>query len=696
MHVELNDMEIKDEHIIEAESLLIGGQRFDQYERIPFIKNLDSIDLLAVPGSGKTTALLAKLYCLSKQLPVKNGSGILVLAHTNSAVDEIEKHLKSVCPILFNYPNFVGTIQSFINKFLVYPYYAKTLGKNPLWIDDQAYYRELDYLLSIEYSSEISFFKNNNKSIFFNARFWYDDDFQTIISYGISKDSLKLNVPKKWKNDGTDEVKINKVLEFIKKTKQSLIIRGILHYDDCYYLALKYIKKYPDLIGIIQKRFGYVFIDEMQDLENYQIQIIDQLFSTNNPTTRVQRIGDINQAIYNSSKKVKVQADWKPRNQMYLNNSNRLSNENASIVNYFTLDRQTGDNGNPRFVVNGVRRNSSNIKPHLVVFNDQTKGNLESTFIKLIEDYSLRDLPEAEKYGFKIIGWNARWNDDEESNNKLRLENIFPRLKIKSTSIKENFNSLSKYLQLFDKTKKTLEPARKAILNSLIAILRIENKTHQITIRGRQVNRFYTKEELINVIVKRENNSDYEYFKSKLYEWSFALMVKDQDKEVYLEIKGFILNEFKNWFELDIIPESNDFIGDRYEKIETALPQIDRNVQNEVKIDIGTVHSAKGQTHCATMYIETSYHDYETNKLKVVTQKLTAKKAQEILPNPLLGQEHSYRIDKDIRAKESMKMMYVGFSRPTHLLCFAVLKDNITYNIADYEKAGWKVIDITS
>jgi DNA helicase-2/ATP-dependent DNA helicase PcrA len=114
-------IEIKDKHITEAEQIFINGNEFDKTERIPFIKNLDTIDLLAVPGSGKTTALMAKLYCLSKQLPFKDGSGILVLAHTNSTVDEIEKELKKHCPNLFEYPNFIGTIQSFVNKFLANP-----------------------------------------------------------------------------------------------------------------------------------------------------------------------------------------------------------------------------------------------------------------------------------------------------------------------------------------------------------------------------------------------------------------------------------------------------------------------------------------------------------------------------------------------------------------------------------------------
>ena len=39
-------------------------------------------------------------------------------------------------------------------------------------------------------------------------------------------------------------------------------------------------------------------------------------------------------------------------------------------------------------------------------------------------------------------------------------------------------------------------------------------------------------------------------------------------------------------------------------------------------------------------------------------------------------------------------MMYVGFSRPTHLLCFAVRKRRIN-NIDVYKDNGWAIVDLT-
>src|SRR5690242_3757569 len=92
---------ITDDDIRYAEEVLLpSGSHFDD-ERKHFIKTLSTVDLQAVPGSGKTTVLLAKLLILEKYLPFEDGSGILVLSHTNVAVNEIENKIRQHCPTLF-------------------------------------------------------------------------------------------------------------------------------------------------------------------------------------------------------------------------------------------------------------------------------------------------------------------------------------------------------------------------------------------------------------------------------------------------------------------------------------------------------------------------------------------------------------------------------------------------------------------
>ena len=159
-------MEIE-KYIPQAEKIFLGNGTFDD-ERKTFIKNIETCDLLAVPGSGKTTALIAKLYCIAQNMPFEDGSGILVLAHTNNAVDEIEKKLKKHCPQLFEYPNFVGTIQGFINRFLTIPLYNQKNSNKFKIIEYEDYIKEFDYHLA-HTKEAIAYFKNNNPSIYYSA-----------------------------------------------------------------------------------------------------------------------------------------------------------------------------------------------------------------------------------------------------------------------------------------------------------------------------------------------------------------------------------------------------------------------------------------------------------------------------------------------------------------------------------------------
>jgi DNA helicase II / ATP-dependent DNA helicase PcrA len=682
-------MIIKDEHIREAENLLINGKMFDTNERIPFIKEFNSCDLLAVPGSGKTTVLLAKLYCISKHLPFEDGSGILVLSHTNAAVNEIEKNLKPHCPKLFEYPNFVGTIQSFVNKFLANQACYQKYGSYIRINDNDIYDVEANKFFNslVWKKTEPKGLKNKllgrlnigKDSLSFDEKVENIRKFLKGFELNISERKITFNESTIYSYAGSSQLYY---LE-LETWKESLLKKGILNYKDSFNLGEWYIDNYPKIKIILKNRFSLVFIDEMQDLEQFQIDVIDKIFFEGDSSTIIQRIGDINQAIYNSGKRVKVETDWVPRNQMYLNGSNRLTSENANIVNCFTLDRQKDDKGNPRFIVNGLRQVHEPIKPYLILFDNQSMGRLEEKFKELIKNYSLQNTREGLKYGFKIIGWNAKWADDEDYNNKLRLENIFQSYKKEAKTNKETFDSLSKYIQLFDNNKTTLEAARKAVLNSLIHILRLEEKTYKVKIRGNEFERHYSKNELFNYIVSQENNCDYEYFKKIIFRCSYKLAVKKDYKSVYDILKKFVLEEFKLWYNLPISSETEKFLGDDFERIienEETESTNDR-LDELINVEIDTVHSAKGQTHCATMYVETAYQrpTYESEKI--------IKDA-----NPLLLQEHKCKGKYD---RQALKMMYVGYSRPTHLLCFAALKENIGTDFQPYIDAGWNVVDIT-
>jgi len=277
LNMQQNDnLEITDEDITYAENILLKEWQIFDNERKEFIKNLKTIDLQAVPWSWKTTAILAKLLILENKMPFSDWSGILVLSHTNTAIDEIIEKLWKIAPKLFNFPNFIWTIQEFVNKFLAKPYWINYLDLKFQLIDTE-YYDSLCY-------------------IWYNG--WLDRRWD-------KEDILKKSI-KDWNklfyfNGGNFPLSDNTkpLYKKILKMKSEVLNKWVISYDEAYYYWNLYIKKFPNIIKILQNRFKYVFIDEMQDMQKHQVDILEKIFYEEwNSASKLQRIWDTNQAIY--------------------------------------------------------------------------------------------------------------------------------------------------------------------------------------------------------------------------------------------------------------------------------------------------------------------------------------------------------------------------------------------------------------
>ncbi|MCH7409926.1 UvrD-helicase domain-containing protein [Belliella sp. DSM 111904] len=695
----MRQIEISIEDIREAESLLLDkGESFgdEGSERIAFIRNLKICDLLAVPGSGKTTALLAKLYCLNKHLPFDDNSGILVLAHTNAAIDEIKDKLQQYCPKLFQYPNYIDTVQSFINRYLTVPRFIHKNGVKPYRIDSDFYSSEREKLLdTFTVISEVKHLFNTPKIDWlytYSFREFEEAPRLRIVKSISTDEEVDIKKPKgKSKNyqDWNNQTK-EKVTDNLIKVKTTIWDRGILSYDDSYLFASKHIDDFCELKTLLQKRFKYVFIDEMQDLLKHQIDIIDKIFFTKVSSSIIQRIGDKNQAIYGPSKSVDVESVWETRQDfaqskyidLVLAGTNRLTKEVAQIVDCLVLDRKPDS-----YKVIGKRILEKPVPPVLVVFSKEKKKELPALFKTIIKEHQqAKQIPIFDKYGnqpkFNLIAWSGEWNEErtEKNKDKIRLEDIVPYSR-EIEGKKEFLNSLSDHLLKYDKKKQTLEAIRKSILNGLIHILRLERKTYLSILRQRSINRFYTKSKMIEEI-KERSDFDYDFFKEELYNWCWQTKTGNE-KTAYNKIKDFVLNKFKQWFNLEINSETLAFLGTDFTNGQMLQSEIDVKVEDDLEVNVGTVHSVKGQTHCATMYVETSYYKYETEK--IITPLFLEGH------NCIVGKRDSKGKEIDIRKKEALKMMYVGFSRPTHLLCFAALEENVTCHIDNFKKAGWRI-----
>ena len=91
-----------------------------------------STHLAACPGAGKTQAIVERF--IARPAILGRRRGIALLSFTNAAVDEARSRCVGA-PSLLASPNFVGTIDAFINRFIVAPLYT-TRTKRPATFRD--------------------------------------------------------------------------------------------------------------------------------------------------------------------------------------------------------------------------------------------------------------------------------------------------------------------------------------------------------------------------------------------------------------------------------------------------------------------------------------------------------------------------------------------------------------------------------
>ena len=125
-----------DDEIRAAHDVMLPGKPDFEEDKLAVIRCNESRDIKACPGSGKTTVLLAKLSILSNRMPFADGSGICVLTHTNVAIDEIKARFGGKADVLFSYPNYCGTIQSFVDTFLTIPWFNSYSSHPLVTVDD--------------------------------------------------------------------------------------------------------------------------------------------------------------------------------------------------------------------------------------------------------------------------------------------------------------------------------------------------------------------------------------------------------------------------------------------------------------------------------------------------------------------------------------------------------------------------------
>lgn len=617
---------ITDEDIERVENKF--GISFDD-ESKEFIKCLEPKDIQACPGAGKTTSLVAKLEILSNYMPFSDNSGVLVLTHTNVAVDEIKKKLGANAQKILSYPNHVGTFQSFVNKYLAIPMYIKLFGKKPERIDSD--------IFSLHFQNKFDKVNQYHKNwLQERAEEKFVNVLKFIENLVINDNSIQYN----GRNIITNSSSMFSAIKTITQIPNSIFLGGYLTYEHCYDLAVRYLEEYPQIIELFQKRFKYIFVDEAQDTDDRQFQILNSLFSE----SIIQRIGDNNQAIFNFSGQ-KGNGWQTSENHIEIKNTKRLSKLISDQIIKVALNPQQlcGNEGIP-------------IQPTIFIFD-----NIEDVIPKFSELIIEHELHTHINKCFKVIGAVGKLNDNGHT-----LVNYFPNYSSTGNNSLE-FNTLIEKLANIE--IKNIQPKeyRKIILDIINDYLRIKN----IKIGDK----YFTKTSLLSFLKERREES-YDLFKLNILNITKKLASQECVKD---DIK-ILLQIFLDLFEETLDTDSLCTIIEQYKvDIESKSQKNIYKYENDnihFDINISTIHKVKGETHTATLVVETFNRGYDLfHLLKLLQGKKFA------------GANTNKK-----------KLIYVAMSRATHFLCLAIHREQkngkqITPNdITVLENSGFKVI----
>ena len=632
----------------QAHSLIVS-----EAEQLQFLSNLDSLDLQAAPGCGKTTLTAFKL-CLLASTWRSETLGVCVLSHTNVAKDQIIELLQRDRDgrRFLSYPHFIGTIQGFVDTFLAKPHLLSN-GKDIRAIDDDFFAAAArGAIRSGPYPQLANLINPPNpradvKQIALSAHYTWENEALEVrgLMHG-----QRTNFP-----FGANTASAQQ----FRALKQAISDRGIYMFADMYAFARKHLALHPELIEALRRRFPFVFVDEMQDTSQDQEAFLNGLFAP--PECIVQRIGDVNQRIYSDSSDDEPNAAHFPaEGHLNLPKSMRFGNSIALASAPLTLSAPQNLRGSDQV---------ADHSPRLMLFEEGCVDQVIPRFAEEVVAHVSADV--LDRLPIKAVG--ARRSGDA---------NEFPK-------------RIQCYWSDYDP-----EPARARKATKLIqAVVAIRSKSC-LSWKARSDMLWDSCCELLTrwglKLSDRRPTPGRLLAALKQVEFSIGLRVRS----AILALSSVDLQSQADWdaavLELQTalrvaleLPEPpapataysaygaealpTDEAASKCERANIAVNGV------TIPVDLATIHAVKGETHAATLVLECFHHVHDL---------------KEVLPI-IVGKHDPLRLQNVSSIVPAARRTFVAMTRPRHLVAFAVRKAHIEMHVPHFEAAGWSVIDLT-
>lgn len=596
-------------------------------------------DVQACPGSGKTTLVGLKLLCLARKWTTSR-RGICVLTHTNVARDEILKciSLHPTGHALRSYPHFVGTIQEFVNTFLALPS-LRSKGMVVSQIDDDHCVARLERMAA------------------FGTKAYLRNRFASIsdLRYRWQNDALVLVTPA---FQGPSQSASYQDLIAIKSRLQR---EGAFFYSEMYAYAQETLFRSPQLAVSLRHRFPVVLVDEMQDVQGFQDDLINAIFR--DPTVRYQRFGDPDQSIFDGVGGEFPNVSYNAAAMQPIAESHRYCPAIAAHLPGLSsrkLELTTSCVVNPTDPANTM-----------ILFSDATRDQVLERFGHIVQA-----LPADRRRTVKAVGGVAEnngeaaaplniasyWPDFDRS---LQSQNFRPATLCQAVRHATSFGSSATRIPL--------------LLDAVVNVYRLAG-TRFVDRAGAEKppSRAGLSDHLRSI-------QAYGPFRRLIAGWVLGPEPTEPEwAERIQSLRGLLglpanVGNAAEFLAYDSTPVSAD-----------AAQPAPVNVfisEGGVKIQVATIHSVKGETHDATLLLETKHR--RLSDVKEMLPHLL----DPTLAVPVFDAAHP-TTNASVRAA-FMKKAYVAASRPKHVLGIAMGRDRIT----DAQRRAltameWDIVDL--
>lgn len=623
--------------------------------RIGVLRENVTLDVEACPGSGKTTLLVAKLAILARHWNAAE-RGICVLSHTNAARREIEKKLGATSEgqRLLSYPHYVGTIHGFVNEYLTLPW-LRSKGIRIEAVDDNVCLNWRWWRLPLATRRGL---EQRRESM---HRLRYRDcDFDLG------------DIP--WGKGGVLS-RASETYQNMQAVCRDSLKAGLFCHDEMFVWASDLLDRHPEVVRHLRQRFPLLLIDEVQDNSETQSRLLQRIFMAGDrPVTR-QRFGDQNQAIYAYEGQGGAATDSFPVEDIKrtLPNSYRFGNSVAALANPLGVSPHglvgqggVGRSGEPELV-----------SRHAIFLldDDNVERVIDEYVAYLRQEFGGVELSSGD---FTAVGAVHRSHKDDKLPYSIR--HYWPEYDPEISGAEPRPTTLLQYLaagrrlaELSGETNDLLEKLAEGLLR-LVRLMSPET-----AIGARKRNHRYVMELL------EGNTGALETYLSLVRVFAVSRVVPVQDswdgeyKQLWEELGRALsvtdatpaaASEFLTWGEIGS--------GD---PAKSKLNNILRDATQEpvIKVRVGSIHSVKGETHTATLVLDTFYYRHHLKELKPW----------------LLGQTQGGNGGSD-RMKQRLRLHYVAMTRAARLLCLAMRADAFEEAEIDLlRENGWRVARIT-